>query len=200
MKSKSASKAIAGGDSRLRADVALVERGLFESRARAQAAFAARGVRAHIEAAPPHPWVSRGSVKLAAALDAFGFDPAGRGQLHADIASDPRVTTNEGTDAHSLAASDLPEPPQLISFDVSFVSLTLVLPAVFPLAARDARFIALIKPQFKAGPAHVVKGIVRDPAIHEEVCARIATLGQSPDLRVEGDDGNREFLIGASRQ
>ena len=98
MKPKAASgEATAGGGARLRADFALVERGLFESRAKAQEAIAAGGVRANgrlvrktselidaaanIEAAPPHPWVSRGGVKLAAALDAFGFDPAGRACL-----------------------------------------------------------------------------------------------------------------------
>ena len=187
----------------------------------------------------PHPWVSRGGVKLAAALDAFGFDPAGRacldigastggfahvllargaasvvavdvgrGQLHSDIAGDPRVTSREATDARSLTANDLPEPPQLLTFDVSFISLAFVLPAVLPLAAPDAGLIALIKPQFEAGRAYVVKGIVRDPAIHDEVCRRISALVQSLGWRVdglipspiEGGDGNREFLIGASRQ
>jgi 23S rRNA (cytidine1920-2'-O)/16S rRNA (cytidine1409-2'-O)-methyltransferase len=240
---------------RQRADVALVERKLFESRAKAQEAIAAGGVRADgrlvrkaselidagasIEAAPPYPWVSRGGVKLAAALDAFGFDPAGlicldvgastggfahvllarraaaviavdvgRGQLHPDIAGDPRITSREATDARNLGAGDLPRPPQLVTCDVSFISLILVLPAVLPLAALNAKLVALIKPQFEAGPAHVVKGIVRDPAIHEEVCAKIDALIQSLGWRVEGlipspiegGDGNREFLIGASRR
>jgi 23S rRNA (cytidine1920-2'-O)/16S rRNA (cytidine1409-2'-O)-methyltransferase len=239
---------------RQRADLALVERKLFESRAKAQEAIAAGGVRADgrlvrkaselidagasIEAAPPYPWVSRGGVKLAAALDAFGFDLAGRvcldigastggfahvliargaasviavdvgrGQLHPDIAGDPRVTSREATDARGLRPSDLPQPPQLVTCDVSFISLVLVLPAVLPLAAPDAKLVALIKPQFEAGPAHVVKGIVRDPVIHEDVCARIDALIRSLSWRVEGlipspiagGDGNREFLIGASR-
>ena len=240
---------------RQRADLALVERKFFESRAKAQEAIAAGGVRAdgrlvrkaselidagaEIEALAPYPWVSRGGVKLAAALDAFGFDPAGRicldigastggfthvlltrgaaaviavdvgrGQLHADVASDPRVTSYEATDARNLGAHDLPEPPLLITFDVSFISLALVLPSVLPLTAPAARLIALIKPQFEAGPAHVVKGIVRDPAIHEKVCASIDSLVRSLGWRVdgliaspiEGGDGNREFLIGASRE
>ncbi len=240
---------------RQRADLALVERKLFESRARAQQAIAAGGVRAdgrlvrkpselidasaRIEAAAPHPWVSRGGVKLAAALDAFGFDPAGRvcldigastggfvhvllargaasvlavdvgrGQLHPDIAGDPRVTSREATDARSLKAGDLPAPPQLLTFDVSFISLSLVLPAVLPLAAPEASLVALIKPQFEAGPAHVVKGIVRDGAIHDEICARVSALIAALDWRVEGlipspiegGDGNREFLVGASRR
>jgi 23S rRNA (cytidine1920-2'-O)/16S rRNA (cytidine1409-2'-O)-methyltransferase len=240
---------------RQRADIALVERCFFESRAKAQEAIAAGGVRAdgrrvrkaselidagaNIEALAPYPWVSRGGVKLSAALDAFGFNPAGRvcldigastggfthvlltrgaaaviavdvgrGQLHPDVAGDPRVTSREATDARSLDARDLPEPPQLITFDVSFISLVLVLPPVFPLASPDAKLIALIKPQFEAGPAHVVKGIVRDPAIHEKVCARVSALIRSLGWRVEGlipspiegGDGNREFLIGASRE
>ncbi|MGO9673779.1 MAG: TlyA family RNA methyltransferase [Methylocella sp.] len=240
---------------RQRADLALVERKLFESRAKAQEAISAGGVRvdgrlvrkaselidagASIEAAAPHPWVSRGGVKLAAALDAFGFDPAGllcldigastggfahvllargaaavvavdvgRGQLHSDIASDPRVTSHEATDARNLGAGDLQEPPRLVTCDVSFISLVLVLPAVLPLAAPDARLVALIKPQFEAGPAHVVKGIVKDPQTHDEVCKRIETLIQSLGWRIdglipspiEGGDGNREFLIGASRR
>ena len=193
---------------RQRADLALVERKLFESRAKAQEAIAAGGVRADgrlvrkaselidagasIEAAPPYPWVSRGGVKLAAALDAFGFDPAGlicldigastggfthvllarraaaviavdvgRGQLHPDISGDPRITSREATDARDLEPGDLPQPPQLVTCDVSFISLALVLPAVLPLAAPDAKLIALIKPQFEAGPDHVVKASSR---------------------------------------
>jgi 23S rRNA (cytidine1920-2'-O)/16S rRNA (cytidine1409-2'-O)-methyltransferase len=240
---------------RQRADLALLERKLFESRAKAQEAIAAGGVRADgrlvrkaselidagasIEAAPPYPWVSRGGVKLAAALDAFGFDPAGlicldigastggfahvllarraaaviavdvgRGQLHPDIASDPRITSREATDARGLEPGDLPQPPQLVTCDVSFISLILVLPAVLPLAAPDAKLVALIKPQFEAGPGHVVKGIVKDPLVHDEVCKRIETLIHSLGWRIdglipspiEGGDGNREFLIGASRQ
>ena len=118
------------------------------------------------------------------------------------------MTSREATDARSLTANDLPEPPQLLTFDVSFISLALVLPAVLPLAAPDAGLIALIKPQFEAGRGYVVKGIVRDPAIHDEVCRRISALVQSLGWRVdglipspiEGGDGNREFLIGASRQ
>jgi 23S rRNA (cytidine1920-2'-O)/16S rRNA (cytidine1409-2'-O)-methyltransferase len=177
-------------------------------------------------------------VKLAAALDEFGFDPnglvcldigastggfthvlldrgaaavvavdVGYGQLHPDIASDPRVSSREHTDARTLAADALPAPPQLVTFDVSFISLALVLPPVARLATPDAKLVALIKPQFEAGPAHVVKGIVKDSFVHAEVCARIETLIQKLGWRVDGlipspidgGDGNREFLIGASR-
>ena len=237
-----------------RADVALVERRLFESRAKAQEAIAAGlvsadgkklrkaaeliGRDAHVEAAAPHPWVSRGGVKLAVALDAFRFDPAGRlcldigastggfthvllsrgaanvvaidvgrGQLHAEIARNPRVDFREMTDARSLAAGSFPGPPQFITCDVSFISLALILPSVTGFASEDAKLVALIKPQFEAGPAHVVKGVVKDPAVHVAVCARIKRLVQSLGWRVdglipspiEGGDGNREFLIGVSR-
>lgn len=234
-----------------RADVALVERKLFDSRAKAQEAIAAGlvsvdgkilrkasepiDIGAQVEASAPYPWVSRGGVKLVAALDAFGFDPqglacldvgastggfthvllargathvfaidVGRGQLHVEIARDPRVESREATDVRSLEANALPRPPRLVTVDVSFISLALVLPAITRLTAADARLIALIKPQFEAGRAHLVK----DPAVHGEVCARIESLIQSLGWRVEGlipspiegGDGNREFLIGASRR
>ncbi|MGH6798306.1 MAG: TlyA family RNA methyltransferase [Roseiarcus sp.] len=237
-----------------RADAALVERKLFASRAKAQEAIAAGLVSAEgktlqkpseliaadatVVAAAPYPWVSRGGVKLAAALDAFGFDPTGRfcldigastggfthvllsrgaanvvaidvgrGQLHAAIARDPRVDSREMTDARSLAVGSFTESPQFITCDVSFISLALILPSVTRLTSEDAKLVALIKPQFEAGPAHVVKGVVKDPAVHVAVCARIKRLVQSLGWRVdgvipspiEGGEGNREFLIGASR-
>jgi 23S rRNA (cytidine1920-2'-O)/16S rRNA (cytidine1409-2'-O)-methyltransferase len=239
---------------RMRADRLLVERGLFESRAKAQAAIAAGHVTADgvpvtkpsadisvdavLRAAPAHPWVSRGGVKLAAALDHFGFDPSGcvcldvgastggftevllargarrvlavdvgRGQLHERLRNHPGVTSLEATDIRKLDAALVPERPDFITVDVSFVSLKLVLPAALALAQPKARLIALIKPQFEAGPGHLKKGIVRDPAIHEIVCRDIAAcvtaLGwavagivPSPIL---GGDGNTEFLLGASR-
>ncbi len=236
-----------------RADVMLVERGLFQSRAKAREAITAGLVQvdgkilrkasepvaagARVEAESPYPWVSRGGVKLAAALDAFGFDPAGlvcldvgastggftqvllargasrvtaidvgRGQLRPEIAGDPRVDAREQTEARSLKPGDVPAP-QLITCDVSFISLRLVLPPISALAAADARLVALIKPQFEAGPAHVVKGVVRDSAVHDQVCARVRDLVRRIGWRVEGlipspiegGDGNREFLIGASR-
>jgi len=239
---------------RKRADVLLVERGLFESRTRAQAAImaglvTADGVRlkkasdevadsAELQAAPEHPWVSRGGVKLAAALDHFGFDPAervcldvgastggftevllargaarvyavdvGRGQLHARLREDKRVVSMEATDIRALEPTALTPLPDFATVDVSFISLKLVLPALDPLLRTPAHLIALIKPQFEAGPKPVKKGIVRDPAVHAAVCEDIAafasTLGwtvagiiPSP---IEGGEGNREFLMGASR-
>jgi 23S rRNA (cytidine1920-2'-O)/16S rRNA (cytidine1409-2'-O)-methyltransferase len=237
---------------RRRADVMLVERGFFESRARAQEAIAAglvladgKPVRkasdpvaddAAIVAEAPHPYVSRGGVKLAAALDAFAIDPrgltcldvgsstggftevllrrgarhvtavdVGRSQLHARIADDPRVTSLEGTDARALTRDLVPVPVELLVCDVSFISLKLVLPAVMGLLAKRAWLAILVKPQFEAGRDRVRKGIIRDAAIHQEVCDDLAAfveslgftiLGIAPSP-IAGGDGNREFLLGA---
>src|SRR3954454_13385775 len=239
---------------RKRVDVALVERGLFESRARAQAAIAAGlvtadgialckpsetvGEDADLRAAHEHPWVSRGGVKLAAALDHFGFDPGGdvcldvgastggftevllangankvyavdvgRGQLHARLRGDPAVISLEETDIRKLDPARLVEPPEFATVDVSFISLKLVLPALDSLLRRPAHLIALIKPQFEAGRAHVKKGIVRDAAVHAAVCEDIAGFTRSLGWRIagvipspiDGGEGNREFLLGARR-
>ncbi len=236
-----------------RADVVLVERGFFASRAQAQAAIEAGCVSvdgtplrkasqtispdAAVVAEAPHPWVSRGGVKLAAALDAFGVDPAGlraldvgastggfthvlltrgathvhaidvgHGQLHSLIADDPRVTALEGTDARRLAELGI-GPFDMLTIDVSFISLKLVLPAIVDLLAPGAALVALVKPQFEAGRENVHKGIVRDEMVHARVCADICALvdslgftliGQIPSP-IEGGDGNREFLLGARR-
>lgn len=241
---------------RIRADRLLVERGHFESRARAQYAIAAGLVRADgrvvarasdllapgvtIEAQAPHPFVSRGGLKLVAALDAFGFDPAGltcldvgastggftdallgrgaarvyavdvgRDQLHASLRGHPRVTSLEGHDARDLDATTIPVAPMLVSIDVSFISLRLVIPAVAALMGEGAALAALVKPQFEAGRDRIGRGgIVRDAAIHEAVCTEIrdfiaqagfTILGLIPSP-VTGGDGNREFLLGARRK
>jgi len=239
---------------RRRADLLLVERGLFESRAKAQAAIAAGlvtvgdvpvrkaseeiPVDAALHAEAAHPWVSRGGVKLAAALDHFGFDPAGhvcldvgastggftqvllahgakrvyavdvgREQLHASLRNEPRVTLFEETDIRSIGPDRLPEPPDFLTVDVSFISLKLVLPRALPLLRVPARMIALIKPQFEAGRRHLKKGIVRDPQVHAAVCEDIAgfvaamgwTVAGVIPSPIAGGDGNREFLLGASR-
>lgn len=237
-----------------RADQLLVERGLFESRARAQAAIAAglvsaNGVQvrkasemvandAEIVAEAPHPYVSRGGLKLAAALEAFGFDPAGetcidigastggftdvllkrgaahvhavdvgREQLHPSLRADPRVTSLEAQDIRNLSPELLAEAPALAAIDVSFISLKLVLPAAARLLAPKAMIAALIKPQFEAGRAALKKGVVRDEAVHERVCAEIAAVLEELGFAVsgpipspiEGGDGNREFLIGGRK-
>jgi 23S rRNA (cytidine1920-2'-O)/16S rRNA (cytidine1409-2'-O)-methyltransferase len=240
---------------RMRIDHLLVERGLFESRAKAQAAIAAGRVvadgvavrrssdmvaaDAHLEAEPAHPWVSRAGVKLAAALDRFGFDPrdcvcldigastggftevllargarrvyavdVGRDQLHPRVRARPEVVALEETDIRTLAAGLLPERPSLIAVDVSFISLRLVLPAALALVHGPARLVALIKPQFEAGRGHLKKGIVRDSGVQQQACDDIAGvirgLGWSVvdvmESPIAGGDGNREFLVGATRE
>lgn len=192
---------------------------------------------ASIVAGQPHPFVSRGGVKLAAALDAFGLDPAGRlcldvgastggftdallargathvyavdvgrDQLHGSLRADPRVTSLEGIDARVLDRALVPRAPSLVAIDVSFISLRLVLPALVPVLSDGAVLAALIKPQFEAGRDRVGRGgIVRDAAVHAEVCDTIrlvltglgfTILGLIPSP-VAGGDGNREFLVGA---
>ena len=135
----------------------------------------------------------------------------GHDQLHPKLQQDPRVTSLEGINARSLTADMLPRPSfDLVVIDVSFISLQLVLPAVWPLLEREnsqARLIALVKPQFEAGKQAVTKarGVVRDPKTHERVVKKVcdfarteldgcAVVGQleSPIL---GGDGNREFLV-----
>lgn len=236
-----------------RADLELVARGLFASRAKAAEAIAAGLVRvdgrpvgkasetiapdANIEAQAPYPWVSRGGVKLAAALDAFGIDPAGRtcldvgastggftdvllaraashvtavdvghGQAHPKIAGDPRVTLQERFDARNLTAAHLPVQPSLIVMDASFISLTLILPAVLPLAAPDTDLIALVKPQFE-GAANK-SGIVRDATEREAALRRVSDCVSAHGWEVRatmpspiaGGDGNIECLLHARRK
>jgi 23S rRNA (cytidine1920-2'-O)/16S rRNA (cytidine1409-2'-O)-methyltransferase len=237
---------------RLRADRLLVERGLFESRAKAQAAIAAGLVTANaapvrkpsdeiaVDAAlcaePAFAWVSRGGVKLAAALDRFGVDVAGRvcldvgastggfcevllargarrvyavdvgtGQLHPRLRGRADIVSMERTDIRVLAPAALAEPPDVVTIDVSFISLKHVLPAAIALAARPADIVALIKPQFEVTRAETKKGIVRDPQVHRRVCQETAGFAAGLGLErvalcdspIEGADGNREFFIGA---
>ena len=237
---------------RTRADLLLVERGYFPSRARAQEAIAAGLVRANgalvrkpsetlrpgaeIEASAAHPWVSRGGLKLAAALDVFALDPTGlacldvgastggftdvllsrgarrvvaidvgHGQLDAWLEADPRVASHQGLDARRLTADLLGEPPQAIVCDVSFISQRLLLPHVLGLAASPAWLVSLVKPQFEAGRAKLVKGTVKDPAALAEACEAVracvealgwTSLGLVPSP-VLGGDGAREFLYAA---
>jgi 23S rRNA (cytidine1920-2'-O)/16S rRNA (cytidine1409-2'-O)-methyltransferase len=239
---------------RIRADLLLVQRGLFDSRARAQAAIEAGGVTADgapvsrasdritasaaIVAVPAHPYVSRGGVKLAAALDRFGIDPAGRialdtgsstggftevlllrgaahvtavdtgrDQLHESLRGHPRLDLREGTDLRAIEALD--PVPDLAVIDVSFISLTLILPGVARLLAPAAEIVALVKPQFEVGKPAIGKGgIVRDDAATEAAITRIrqtlSTLNFIEtgwmDSPIAGGDGNREYLLAARRQ
>jgi 23S rRNA (cytidine1920-2'-O)/16S rRNA (cytidine1409-2'-O)-methyltransferase len=240
-----------------RLDVALVERGLADSRAKAQALVLAGvvysgerrldkpGLSIAVDLplelrGQDHPWVSRGGLKLAHALDHFTIDPAGgtwldigastggftdvllsRGAAkvyavdvgHAQLAwklrQNPRLVVLERTNARRLSRAEIPDALDGIVCDASFIGLEVILPAPLALAAPAARLVALIKPQFEVGPAQVGKGgIVRDPDLHREVCARIADwLGRQPgwavlgvtDSPITGADGNREFLIAAKR-
>lgn len=133
----------------------------------------------------------------------------GYGQLDARLRGDPRVVVLERTNARELTARQVPEPVDLVVCDASFIPLRLVLPAALALAGPGARLVALIKPQFEVGKGRVGKGgVVRDPALHAEVCGQVrawleamgwSVLGivESP---ITGPAGNREFLIGARRR
>jgi 23S rRNA (cytidine1920-2'-O)/16S rRNA (cytidine1409-2'-O)-methyltransferase len=133
----------------------------------------------------------------------------GHGQLAWKLRRDPRVVVHERTNARYLSAADIPDPVGVIVCDVSFIGLRIVLPAALALAAPGAWAVALIKPQFEAGPARLGKGgVVRDPAVQAEVCATIRdwwsaqpgwrVLGITPSP-ITGPAGNREFLIAAIR-
>ena len=240
--------------SRQRLDQLLVERGLVESRTRAQALVlggkvlvgegdAARHDRKPGDLLPsdtplaivaPEPYVSRGGHKLAAALDAFEVDPAGRvvldvgastggftdvllqrgarrvyaldvgrGQLAETLRRDPRVVSMERTNARTLTAATLPEPVEVVTIDVSFISLARVLGPVATTLRRGGHVVALVKPQFEAGRGRTDHGVVRDPAIHREVLDRVvvdaaaAGLGTRAVIAspIYGPEGNREFLV-----
>jgi len=225
-------------------DVALVERGLAETRSQAQALVLAGRVRgydkpgtqvdddAELELEAPPPYVSRGGEKLAHGLDAFGVDPAGRdcldigastggftdvllqrgarrvaavdvgyGQLHERLRGDPRVTVLERTNARHLR--QLPFPPDLVVADVSFISLRLVLPPAFALAAPGWEAVVLVKPQFEAGRAEVKGGVVRSPDVRRRVIRDMAAsaLGWQAqtagvvDSGLPGPKGNREVFL-----
>jgi len=133
----------------------------------------------------------------------------GHGQLDWRLRQDPRVVVRERCNARYLGRAEIPEPPDLVVCDASFISLTTVLPAPLDLAAPDAALVALVKPQFEVGKGRVGKGgVVRDPALHREVCDRIvAWLGARPGWTVlgvtpspiRGPEGNVEFLLAARR-
>ena len=133
----------------------------------------------------------------------------GYGQLDARLRDDTRVTVLERTNARHLSREQVPEPIDLIVCDASFIGLRTILPAPLALAAPGACLVALIKPQFEAGRERVGKGgIVRDPAVHAEVCETIRgwlTAAGWPALGlvespIKGRDGNTEFLIAARRR
>jgi 23S rRNA (cytidine1920-2'-O)/16S rRNA (cytidine1409-2'-O)-methyltransferase len=227
-----------------RLDVLLVERGLAESRAQAQALVMAGRVPGHakpgeqvaedapLEVEAPPPYVSRAGHKLATAIDAFRVDPAGLdcldvgastggftdlllqrgaarvialdvgyGQLHGKLRADDRVTVLERVNARSL--TELPFAPQLVTCDVSFISLKLALPPALALAAAGWTALVLVKPQFEAGKAEAPKGVVRDPAVRRRVVHEVAegllAAGAEPlgvvDSGLPGPKGNHEYVL-----
>lgn len=146
-------------------------------------------------------------VLQAGAADVVCVD-VGRAQLHAKLRGDPRVTNIEKLNARFITADDLPRPEfDVLVMDVSFISLTAVWPAVWPLLRSGGILVALVKPQFEAGKAEVDKGrgVIRDPAVQEAVLSRLrefaltqlkrAELIGSMDSPIAGADGNREFLL-----
>ena len=134
----------------------------------------------------------------------------GHGQLSWRLRTDPRVVAHERTNARYLTRCDIPEPIQALVCDASFIGLRTILPAPLALCAPGAWAVALIKPQFEAGRESIGRnGVVRDPAVHAQVCAQIETWwGSLPGWRVlgiqpspiTGPEGNREFLIAALRE
>lgn len=130
----------------------------------------------------------------------------GKGQLHKQVADDPRVINLEGLDARHLEAGHFEEAPELIVCDASFIGLEKALPAALKLAAPGAELICLVKPQFQVGPAKVGKGgIVKDEADRQQALADVSSFLEgsgwivvgSIDSPVEGSDGNREYLLHA---
>ncbi len=184
-------------------------------------------------------YVSRGGIKLEAALKHFAIDPTnsicadigtstggftdcllqhgatrihavdtGTGQIDWRLRSDPRVILHEAFNARNLQPEDLGEPIDLVVCDVSFISVTLIVPAIVRvLKPETGRIVILVKPQFEVGRDHVGKGgIVRDPALHEAACAKVRACveesnftTQIMDSPITGAEGNREFLLYAQR-
>ena len=238
-----------------RLDLLIVARGLVATRERARAHIlagdvlvdgtpvtkAGASVRDDAEVTlrrPDHPWVGRGGLKLAHALEVFALDvthavgldigastggftdvllshgaarvvalDVGHNQIDWKLRNDPRVVTLEGINARHLTPDQLPAEARLfdvVTIDVSFISLAHILPVVPPLLAPDGRVIALVKPQFEAGRDEVgAGGIVRDAAVHARVLDDVEGAALRVGLRrlavepspITGAEGNREFLM-----
>ena len=233
-----------------RLDRLIVERGLAESREKAQALIMAGEVKVNGQKAakPGHtvetdcalellsrpPYVSRGGFKLAGALQHFAIDvtgaacldigsstggftdvllqagaarvhavDCGSGQLDWKLRNDARVVMHEGINARTLDFQDIGELADFLGCDVSFISVTLILPAVVPLLKPSGQMVILIKPQFEVGKGQVGKGgIVRDPELHRAACEKVeravrefgfeTAIIESP---IAGAEGNKEFLL-----
>jgi len=239
----------------VRLDTLLVDRGLAASRERGRALILAGNVRVNGQPAckagtavtrdaevsvltPDHPYVGRGGVKLAHALETFSIPVAGRtaldigastggftdallqrgasrvvaldvghGQLDWKLRNDPRVDVVERVNARTLTIPDLPAgraPFDIVTIDVSFISLKLILPVVPSLLADTGDVVALVKPQFEAGRAEIGKGgIVRDEHVHARVLEEVTNAADALGLGrrgvaespISGMEGNREFLL-----
>jgi 23S rRNA (cytidine1920-2'-O)/16S rRNA (cytidine1409-2'-O)-methyltransferase len=236
----------------MRLDHLLVSRGLAPSRERARALILAGQVKVNGQpatkaghdvrddadvqvAVPDHPYVGRGGLKLAHALDTFGIDvrdaialdigastggftdallqrgarqvvalDVGHGQLDWKLRTDPRVVVREHVNARHLADDDQPGPFDIVTIDVSFISLRQILPVVPRRLSPTGDVVALVKPQFEAGRADVGKGgLVTDAAVHarvlEEVRQAARALGLTPmadtPSPITGSTGNQEFLL-----
>lgn len=236
----------------MRLDKVLVLRGLCRSRAEAQEFIAAGAVTVNgriagkpseevgegavvtIEDSSPR-WVSRGGLKLDAALAEFGLNVSGRsaldigastggftecllrrgassvhavdvghGQMVPELATDRRVTLREGVNARSLTPSDFPYPFDIVVADLSFISLTLVLPALLPLLSVGGDIVCLVKPQFEVGAGNLGKnGVVQSASAREEALGRVILAAAACGLRemarmtspITGTEGNIEFLV-----
>lgn len=237
-----------------RLDLALVDRGLVASREKAQALIIAGEVFVDGQKAlkPGHAvstdaqlqvkqqlrYVSRGGLKLEAALTAFGIEAAdkvcldvgtstggftdcllqhgaarvycvdtGAGQIDWRLRTDPRVVLRENTNARYLTGEMIPETVGIVVCDVSFISVTLLIPVLAPFLAQEGDWVILVKPQFEVGRENVGKGgIVRDPKLHQQACARVREALEAQgfhteviDSPISGMEGNREFLMHARR-
>ena len=238
-----------------RSDRILVALGLFDSRASARAAVEAGCVYvdgialrkpsqvisadADIRAEAAHPFVSRGGLKLAHALDVFRVDPTGRNcldigastggftdvllkrgaahvvavdvgrdQLHHSLRSDARVRSLEATDARALSREHIGDAPRLLVCDASFIGLEKLLAVPLSLAAPEADFVGLFKPQFQVGRAHIGKGGLVTDTDATDAAAQAFALWMDengwPILKwtaspIAGGDGNAERLFWAKR-
>jgi len=235
-----------------RLDQVLLEKGLVDSRAKAQALILAGRVWVDgrrldkagalvpgdaqiVLMEPPSPYVSRGGEKLAGALEHFGVNPQGKvcldagastggfsqvllvrgaarvyavdvgyGQLDPLVRNDPRVTVLERTNLRTLPREAIPEPVDLATLDLSFISLTLILSKILEFLKPGGEILALVKPQFEVGKNRVGKGgVVRDPALQQEAVAKVAECARGLGLGVsegfpaplKGPKGNQEDFL-----